>query len=57
MGLPKDKKEPDYNYTYPSGRPYFDESTSTLTKGVVIDNSKSGEDYGIKDPEKTKAKT
>lgn len=55
MGLPKDKKQPDYNYTYPSERDYFDESGSTITTGKVTDNSKSGTDYGIKDPEKTKA--
>lgn len=53
MGLPKDLVKPAYNYTYPSERPYFDESTTTLAAGVVADPAKSGEDYGITDPEVT----
>lgn len=53
MGLPKDLVKPAYNYTYPSERDYFDESTATLAAGVVADPAKSGEDYGIADPEVT----
>lgn len=51
--LPKDKVKPAFNYTHPSERAYFDESKSTLANGVVIDNTKSGADYGIKDVQKT----
>lgn len=53
MTLPKDLVKPEYNYTYPSERPYFDESTTTLAAGVVADTAKSGADYGITDPEVT----
>ena len=53
MTLPKDTVKPAYNYTYPSERPYFDESTTTLAAGVVADPTKSGADYGITDPEVT----
>lgn len=53
MGLPKDLVKPAYNYTYPSERDYFDETGSTLAAGVVADPAKSGEDYGITDPEVT----
>ena len=53
MGLPKDAVKPAYNYTYPSERPYFDESLSTLANGQVIDPAKSGKDYGIVDPNVT----
>ncbi|MCK6158011.1 hypothetical protein KZX29_04265 [Moraxella osloensis] len=53
MGLPKDAVKPAYNYTYPSERPYFDESLSTLANGQVIDPAKSGKDYDIVDPRET----
>ena len=53
MTLPKDTVKPNYNYTYPSERPYFDESTTTLSAGVVADVLKSGVDYGITDPQVT----
>ena len=53
MTLPKDTVKPAYNYTYPSERPYFDESTTTLAAGVVADATKSGADYGITDPDVT----
>ena len=53
MTLPKDTVKPNYNYTYPSERPYFDESTTTLAAGVVADSTKSGADYGITDPQVT----
>ena len=42
---------PDYKYSYPSNRNYFDDSTSTLADGKVFDASKRGADYGIVDPE------
>lgn len=50
MGLPKDAVKPAFNYTYPSERPYFDESLSTLDDGKVINPAKSGKDYGVTDP-------
>ena len=53
MTLPKDTVKPAYNYTYPSERPYFDESTTTLAAGIVADPLKSGADYGITDPQVT----
>ena len=53
MTLPKDTVKPNYNYTYPSERPYYDETGSTLAAGVVADTTKSGADYGITDPEVT----
>ena len=53
MTLPKDTVKPAYNYTYPSERQYFDESTTTLAAGVVADPTKSGADYGITDPQVT----
>ena len=53
MTLPKDLVKPEYNYTYPSERPYFDEATATLAAGVVADATKSGADYGITDPQVT----
>lgn len=49
-GLPKDLVKPNYQYTYPSERQYWDESTSTLATGVVSDTTKSGKDYSITDP-------
>lgn len=55
MGLPKDLVEPDYNYTYPSERDYRDESKSTLLVAQMTDPAKSGKDYGITDPQVTKA--
>lgn len=57
MGLPKDKAEPAFNYTYPSERDYFDDSKSTLGNGQVTDPAKSGGDYGITDPQVTEAVT
>ena len=48
--LPKDLVKPAVNYTHPSERAYLDESTSTLANGKVFDETKSGKDYGIKDP-------
>ena len=53
MTLPKDTVKPNYNYTYPSERPYYDETGSTLAAGIVADPAKSGADYGITDPEVT----
>ena len=53
MTLPKDTVKPNYNHTYPSERPYFDEATATLAAGVVADTTKSGADYGITDPQVT----
>ena len=50
MTLPKDLFKPNTNFTYPSERQYFDESTNTLANGVVSDPTKSGADYGITDP-------
>ena len=50
MTLPKDIVKPNYNYTYPSERQYFDESTGTLAVGVVANPAKSGVDYGVQDP-------
>lgn len=53
MTLPKDLVKPDVNYTYPSERPYYDETGSTLAAGRVADPAKSGADYGITDPQVT----
>ena len=53
MTLPKDTVKPNYNYTYPSERPYYDETGSTLAAGRVADLAKSGADYGITDPQVT----
>ena len=53
MGLPNNDVQPDYRYTYPSERDYYDESTSTNTTGAVTDPAKSGADYGITDPQVT----
>lgn len=50
MTLPKDTVKPAYNFTHPSERPYWDESTGTLAAGVVADPAKSGADYGVQDP-------
>ena len=57
MGLPKDTVKPIFEYVYPSERAYFDDSKSTLGNGQVTDPAKSGGDYGITDPQVTKAKT
>lgn len=51
MTLPKDLVKPEINYTHPSERPYWDESTGELAAGVVSDATKSGADYGVVDPE------
>ena len=53
MTLPKDTVKPAYNFTHPSERQYWDESTGTLAAGVVADPAKSGADYGITDPQVT----
>lgn len=50
MTLPKDTVKPKTNFTHPSERPYWDESTGTLAAGVVADTAKSGADYGVQDP-------
>ena len=50
MTLPKDKVKPKTNFTHPSERPYWDESTGTLAAGVVADQAKTGADYGVQDP-------
>lgn len=57
MGLPVNDIQPDYLYTYPSRKPYWDESKSTLANGTVTDPAKTGKDYGITDPKVTKAAT
>ncbi len=57
MGLPVNDIQPDYLHTYPSRKPYFDESKSTLANGTVTDPAKTGKDYGIVDPKVTKAAT
>lgn len=51
MTLPKDTVKPDFNFTYPSERQYFDETGTTLAVGRVADPAKSGADYGIEDPQ------
>ena len=53
MTLPKDTVKPEYNFTYPSERQYYDETTSVLGTEVVADATKSGADYGITDPQVT----
>ena len=50
MTLPTDIAEPNYNFTHPSERQYFDETGSTLGAQRVADPAKSGADYGITDP-------
>lgn len=54
MGLPVNDIQPDYLYTYPSRKPYWDESKSTLANGTVTDPAKTGKDYGITDVQVTK---
>ena len=53
MTLPKDLVSPKHNYTYPSERPYYDETGSTLGAQRVADPAKSGADYGITNPQVT----
>lgn len=48
MTFPKNLVQPDYQYTYPSERPYADESTTALGAETIYDPTKSGADYGIK---------
>ena len=55
MTLPQDTLKPNNNFTYPSGRQYFDETGSTLGAQRVADPTKSGADYGITDPQVTEA--
>lgn len=43
--------EPDFNYSYPSNKDYFDDSTSTVDAPKAFDATKRGGDYGIEDPE------
>ena len=50
MTLPKDTVKPKTNFTHPTERPYWDESTGTLAAGVVADTAKTGADYGVEDP-------
>ena len=50
MTLPKDTVKPKTNFTHPSERPYWDESTGTLAAGVVADPAKTGANYGVQDP-------
>ena len=57
MGLPVNDIQPDYLHTYPSCKPYWDESKSTLANGTVTDPAKTGKDYGVTDPKVTKAAT
>ena len=57
MGLPVNDIQPGYLYTYPSRKPYWDESKSTLANGTVTDPAKTGKDYGVTDPKVTKAAT
>ena len=53
MTLPKDLVSPKHNHTYPSERPYYDETGSTLGAQRVADPTKSGADYGITNPQVT----
>ena len=55
MTLPKDQTKPNFNFTYPSERQYFDETGSTLGAKVVANPVKSGTDYGIENPPVTEA--
>lgn len=57
MGLPVNDIQPDYLYTYPSRKSYWDESKSTLANGTVTDPAKTGKDYGVTNPKVTKAAT
>ena len=54
MGLPVNDIQPDYLHTYPSRKPYWDESKSTLANGTVTDPAKTGKDYGVTDVQVTK---
>lgn len=51
MTLPQATVKPNYNFTYPSERQYFDETGSALGAQRVADPVKSGSDYGITDPD------
>ena len=53
MTLPKNTVKPNYNYTYPSERQYYDETGGTLGAEVVANATKSGADYGIVNPQVT----
>ncbi|WP_241646883.1 hypothetical protein [Rosenbergiella metrosideri] len=53
MSTPKNLVTPDYKYTYPSERAYADESKSALGAETIYDETKSGADYGITDPQVT----
>ena len=55
MTLPKDTVKPEYNFTYPSERQYYDETGGTLGSERAADPTKSGADYGITDPQVTEA--
>lgn len=54
MAAPKNIVEPDFLHTHPSERRYLDTSKSTVDGLVIIDEAKSGADYGIKDAEEVK---
>jgi hypothetical protein len=54
MTLPKNIVKPNFNYTYPSERQYFDDTNSTLAVGIILEPTKSGADYGIQDQRATK---
>lgn len=47
---PPNKVKPAWNYTHPSEQQYWDESQSTVAKGVVTDTTKTAGDYGVIDP-------
>ena len=49
MTLPKDMAKPNYNFTYPSERQYFDQIGSWLGAQVVANPNNSGVNYGIQD--------
>lgn len=52
MPVTQGTQEPKYLYTTPEAKNYFDETGSTLAAGRVFDPTKTGVDYGIKNPEK-----
>ena len=49
MTLPKDQTKPNFNFTYPGERQYFEEVTSELGAQVVANPDNSGVNYGIQD--------
>lgn len=53
MTLPKNTVKPEYNFTHPSERQYYDETGGTLGSERAADPTKSGVDYGITDPQVT----